>query len=112
MEKSKSGIEKQLKRKLQKKKTSKYCLRLYVAGLSPSSQRAIDNIKKLCEEHLQGRYELAIQDIYQNPIQVKNAQILAAPTLIQELPEPQRRFVGDMSNAEKLLLGLDLRAKE
>ncbi|NTV29992.1 MAG: thiol-disulfide isomerase [Candidatus Omnitrophica bacterium] len=111
MARSNSGIEKQLGEALQKKKPSKYVLHLYVAGLSPHSQRAIDNIKKLCDQHLEGRYELSIQDIYQNPILAKNGQILAAPTLIKELPEPLRRFVGDMSNTDKLLVGLDLRSK-
>jgi len=112
MAKSKNDIRKQLERGLKKRKPKKYVLHLYVAGLSPRSQKAIDNIKKICDEHLKGRYELAIQDIYQNPIIAKNGQIVAAPTLIKELPLPLRKFVGDMSNTEKLLVGLDLRAKK
>lgn len=112
MRKLKSSIEKQLESKLKKRKPKKYVLYLYVAGLSPVSQKAIANIKKICDEHLNGRYELAIQDIYQSPIVAKNGQILAAPTLIKKLPLPLRRFIGDMSNTERLLVGLDLRSKE
>ena len=109
---SKSGFEKQLDREFQKNKSKKYVLHLYVAGLSPRSQKAIENIKKICREHLQGRCKLVIQDIYQNPIIAKNGQILAAPTLIKKLPLPLRIFVGDMSDNKKLLVGLDLRSKD
>ena len=112
MAKSKNKIEKQLERGIKKKKYKQYILHLYVAGLNPRSQKAIDNIKKLCDQYLPGKCELAIQDIYQNPIIAKNGQILAAPTLVKELPLPIRRFVGDMSNAEKLLVGLDIRSKK
>ncbi|MBF0384351.1 MAG: circadian clock KaiB family protein [Candidatus Omnitrophica bacterium] len=112
MAKSESGIKKQLETGLKKQKQKKYVLHLYVAGLSPRSQKAIENIKKVCDEYLKGRYELAIQDIYQNPILAKNGQILGAPTLIKEFPLPLRRFVGDMSNIERLLVGLNLRSKE
>ena len=112
MAKSKSGIKKQLERGLKKRKPKKYVLRLYIAGLSPRSQKAMANIKKICDEYLQGRYELVIQDIYQNPIMARNGQILAAPTLIKALPLPLRRFVGDMSDTKKLLVGLDLRSKK
>ena len=112
MVKPKSDIRKLLERGLKKRKPKEYVFRLYVAGLSPRSQKAIKNIKKICDEHLQGRYELIIQDIYQNPIIAKNGQILAAPTLIKAFPLPLRKFVGDMSNTRKLLVGLDLRIKE
>ena len=86
----------------------KYVLRLYVTGATPRSARAIDNIKRICEEHLQGRYELEVIDIYQHPELAEGAQLIAAPTLIKQLPEPLRRFVGDLSDAEKVLAGLDL----
>ncbi|HCE44195.1 MAG TPA: thiol-disulfide isomerase [Lentisphaeria bacterium] len=112
MAKSKDNIKQQLEEELKKRKPEKYVLHLYVAGLSPMSQKAIANIKKLCDEHMKGQVELEIQDIYQNPIIAKDGQILAAPTLIKELPPPLRKFVGDMSNTEKLLVGLDLRTKE
>jgi circadian clock protein KaiB len=88
-----------------------YVLRLYVVGMTPNSLRAITNIKKICEEHLQGRYELEVIDIYQNPVLAQGEQIIAAPTLIKKLPLPLRKFIGDMSQTEKILLGLDLRPK-
>ena len=112
MTKSKSSIEKQLEKGLKKSKPQKYILHLYVAGLSPRSQKAIANIRKVCDEYLEGRFKLVIQDIYQHPIIAKNGQILAAPTLIKELPLPLRRFVGDLSDNKKLLVGLDLRSKD
>jgi circadian clock protein KaiB len=90
----------------------KYILHLYVAGLSPRSQTAIENVKKLCDKYLPGRYELNVHDIYQKPGSAKEAQILAAPTLVKELPPPLRKFVGDMSNTNKLMIGLELRDLE
>lgn len=89
-----------------------YILRLYVTGTTPNSRRAIENVRKICEEHLQGRYELEIIDIYQQPELAKEGQIVAAPTLIKKLPLPLRKFIGDMSKTEKILLGLELRPKE
>lgn len=86
-----------------------YVLRLYVSGLTPNSQRAIENVRKICVEHLENRYQLEIIDIYQQPIFAKEGQIIAAPTLIKELPLPLRKFIGDMSKTEKILLGLDIR---
>ena len=87
----------------------KYCLRLYVTGSTPKSTRAITNIKRICETHLKNRYTLEIVDIYQQPGLAKEEQIIAAPTLIKSLPLPLRRFIGDMTNSDRLLLGLDLR---
>jgi circadian clock protein KaiB len=89
-----------------------YVLRLYVSGMTPNSLRAIENIRKICEEHLEGRFQLEIIDIYQQPIFAKEGQIVAAPTLVKELPPPLRKFIGDMSQTEKLLVGLDLRKKK
>ncbi len=89
-----------------------YSLRLYVTGATPKSQRAIDSIKAICEEHLKGRYELEVIDIYQQPSLAKGDQIVAAPTLIKKLPAPLRKLVGDLSNMERVLLGLDLRPKK
>lgn len=88
---------------------ARYVLRLYVIGTTPHSTRAIVNIRKICEEHLQGRYELEIVDISQHPTLAKGEQIIAAPTLIKKLPLPLRRLIGDMSQTERILLGLDLR---
>jgi circadian clock protein KaiB len=87
----------------------KYVLRLYVTGMTPRSTQAIARIKAICEEHLEGRYELDVVDIYQQPTLAKGEQIIATPTLIKRLPTPLRRIVGDLSNKERVLLGLDLR---
>jgi circadian clock protein KaiB len=97
---------------LQQKGKAKYVLRLYIAGLTPRSQGAIRNIKKICEDHLQGRYDLEVIDVYQQPVLAKGEQIIAAPRLIKKLPLPLRRFIGDLSDSERILLGLDLRPKK
>jgi circadian clock protein KaiB len=86
-----------------------YVLKLYVTGMTPRSQRAIENIHAICKDHLAGRCTLEIIDIYEHPSLAEGEQILAAPTLIKQLPEPLRRMVGDLSNTERVLLGLDLR---
>ena len=91
---------------------ARYVLRLYIAGTTPHAARAIVNIRKICEEHLQGRYDLEIVDLSRNPALAESEQIIAAPTLIKKLPLPLRRFIGDMSHTEKIILGLDLREKE
>jgi len=90
----------------------KFVLRLYVAGINPKSSAAIRNITALCEEHLKGHYELEIIDIYQQPTLAKGEQIIAAPTLIKKLPEPLRRFIGNLADADRVLVGLDLRPKK
>ncbi len=87
---------------------ARYVLRLYVAGMTPRSREAITRVTALCDEHLAGRYELEIVDIYQRPSLAKGEQIVAVPTLIKQLPEPLRRFIGDMQSEEKLLFGLDI----
>ena len=89
----------------------RYVLRLYVTGMTQRSTEAFATIKALCEERLQGRYELEVIDIYQHPQLAINEQIIAVPTLVKMLPAPLRRLVGDLSNAERVLLGLDLRRK-
>lgn len=90
----------------------KYVLRLYVTGMTPKSINAIENIRKICEENLQGRYELEVIDIYQKPEYARKEQIIAAPTLIKKLPLPLRKFIGDMSNKDRILVGLDLVPKK
>ena len=85
-----------------------YRLQLYVTGSTPRSLKAISNLKKLCEEHLPGDYDLEVIDMYKNPGVARSEQIIAAPTLIKRLPAPARRFVGDLSNTQKLLTGLDI----
>lgn len=89
--------------------TAHYVLRLYVTGSTSQSARAISNIRKICQENLEGRYELEIVDLSQHPTLAKGEQIIAAPTLIKKLPLPLRRFIGDMSQTERILIGLDLR---
>ena len=86
-----------------------YVLRLYVTGSTAHSIRAISNIRKICEQHLEGRYDLEVVDISQHPALAEGEQIIAAPTLIKKLPLPLRRFIGDMSHTDRILLGLDLR---
>src|SRR5262245_40295678 len=87
----------------------RYVLRLYVTGMTPRSAHAIASIRALCEQHLQGHYTLQVVDIYQHPQLTREEQIIAAPTLIKRLPLPLRRMVGDFSDRERVLLGLDLR---
>lgn len=90
----------------------KYVLRLYVAGMTAKSQEAIKNVTRICEEHLKGRYELEIIDIYQQPGVARGEQIIAAPTLIRKLPQPLRKFIGNMVTKDKVLVGVDLRPRE
>ncbi len=99
------------------KKTSKtakktqadaYVLRLYVAGQTPKSLMAFSNLKKICEEHLAGRYKIEIIDLLENPKLASGDQILAIPTLVRKLPVPVRKIIGDLSNTERVLIGLDL----
>jgi len=89
-----------------------YFLRLYVTVLTPRSRAAIENIKRICEENLKDRFDLEVIDIYQQPTLARAEQIIAAPTLIKKLPLPLRKLIGDMSNTERILLGLDLHIKE
>jgi circadian clock protein KaiB len=97
---------------MQSSDKEKYVLRLYVTGMTPKSINAIENVRKICEENLKGRYQLEIIDIYQQPELAKTEQLLAAPTLIKKLPLPLRRLIGDMSNRERILVGLDLVPKK
>jgi len=85
-----------------------YNLRLYVAGQTPKSMAAIANLKKICDQHLAGRYEIEIIDLIRDPALARRHQIVAIPTLIRELPEPLKRIIGDLSNVEKVLVGLDI----
>jgi circadian clock protein KaiB len=84
-------------------------LRLYVAGQTPKSMKAFDNLKKICEEHLAGRYKIEVIDLLENPQLARGDQILAIPTLVKKIPQPARKIIGDLSNTERALVGLDLR---
>lgn len=91
--------------------SSRFLLRLYVTGTTPISVRAIARVREICEEHLAGRYDLEVIDIYQLPALAKDEQIVATPTLVKVLPEPLRRFIGDLSRADRLIFGMDLRER-
>jgi len=88
-----------------------YELRLYVAGQTPKSVLALANLRQICEEHLQGRYEIEVIDLVENPQLAQGDQILALPTLVRRLPEPIKKIIGDLSNTERVLVGLDLRVR-
>ena len=87
-----------------------YVLRLFITGATPNSARAIVNIKEICESHLQGKYELEIIDVYQQPLIAESEQIIALPMLVRKFPTPERRLIGDMSDRGKVLRGLNLSA--
>jgi circadian clock protein KaiB len=100
-----------LDKAIEGKSNQHYVLRLFVTGLTPRSRIAIENIKKICEENLKGRYDLEVIDIYQQPEEIREEQILASPTLIKKLPLPLRKVIGDMSNTDRILVGLDLKKR-
>ena len=85
-----------------------YNLQLYIAGQTPKSIAAVANLKKICEQHLSGRYDIEVIDLMKNPALAQRHQIVAIPTLIRQLPEPLKRIIGDLSNLEKVLVGLDI----
>lgn len=92
--------------------TDKWELRLYTAGQTPKSLAALSNLKKLCDEHLSGRYSIEIVDLLQNPRLAKDDQIVAIPTLVRKLPAPMRKIIGDLSDTERALVGLQLRPRK
>jgi circadian clock protein KaiB len=94
-----------------KRDRATYVLRLYVTGMTPKSTQAIANVQKLCEQYLEGAYELEVIDIYQQPELAKREQIIATPTLIKKLPLPLRKFIGDMSDTERFFVGIDLKPR-
>jgi circadian clock protein KaiB len=94
-----------------KRATAKHVLRLYVTGVTGKSVRAIQNVRRICDEHLKGAYELEVVDLYKNLPLARGDQIIAAPTLIKRLPLPLRRLIGDMSDEASVLVGLDLRPR-
>jgi circadian clock protein KaiB len=88
-----------------------YDLRLYVAGQTPKSVSALANLKRFCEEHLAGKYRIEVIDLVENPKLARGDQILAIPTLVRRLPEPIRKIIGDLSNTERVVVGLDIRPR-
>ena len=101
-----------MKKPQRKTSQATYVLRLYISRSTVKSTRAVENIKRVCEQHLKGRYDLEVIDIYQQAHLARDEQIVAVPTLIKRLPLPLQRLVGDMSNLTKVLFGLDLRMRE
>ncbi|MBP1598541.1 MAG: circadian clock KaiB domain protein [Acidobacteria bacterium] len=98
-------------RKQKKSEKATWELRLYVAGQTAKSFQAFANLKRICEEHLGGRYQIEVVDLMKNPELAKGDQIFALPTLVRKLPEPVRKIIGDLSNTERVLVGLDLRPR-
>lgn len=91
---------------------SKYLLKLYISGSSPRADAAVRNLRRICEEELDGRYELEIIDVVANPEIAESDRILATPTLVKKLPPPLRRVIGDLSDRDKVLLGLEVRERD
>jgi circadian clock protein KaiB len=91
--------------------SAEWSLRLYTAGQSPKSLRALENLKRLCEEHLQGRYHIEVVDLLKQPHRARGDQIFAIPTLVRQLPVPIKQILGDLSNTDRALIGLDLRPR-
>jgi circadian clock protein KaiB len=106
--KRKLGLAGELEQPGSHSRQAKYVLRLYVSGSTLKSALAVENIKQICEQYLKNRYDLEVIDIYQQPNLARDQQIVAVPTLIKHLPPPQRRLIGDLSNLEKVLSGLDV----
>jgi circadian clock protein KaiB len=96
-------------RKAARTASSEYLLRLYVAGQTPKSVQAFENLKAICETHLRGRYRIEVIDLIENPALARGDQILALPAVVRQLPPPVKKIIGDFSNAERVLVGLDLR---
>jgi circadian clock protein KaiB len=101
------NLQKNLKA-LSNKGKEHYTLKLLIAGMTPKSMHAVENIKKICEQYLGGRYNLAVVDIYHHPDQATKENIVAVPTLIKQLPLPLRKFIGDLSDSDHIIVGLDL----
>jgi circadian clock protein KaiB len=97
--------------RLSETQDEQWILRLYVAGQTPKSLTAFSNLKKICAEHLHNKYRIDVIDLLENPQLARGDQILAVPTLVRNLPEPVRKIIGDLSNTEKVLVGLDLRSR-
>jgi circadian clock protein KaiB len=110
--KQKPGLAGELELSGSGSRLEKYVLRLYVSGSTSKSALAVENIKRICEQHLKNRYDLEVIDIYQQPNLARDEQIVAVPTLIKRSPPPLRRLIGDLSNLKKVLFGLELGMRE
>ena len=98
-------------RRTKRARAKEWELRLYIAGKTPRAVKAFENLRRVCEEHLAGRYHIEIIDLLETPTLAKGDQIVAVPTLVRRLPEPVRKIIGDLSNTERLLVGLDIRER-
>ena len=107
----KTSATEAMEQALAKQDKEKYVLKLYITGMTPRSQEALRNIKKICREYLSDNYDLEVIDIYQQPTMAKGDQIIAVPTLVKKLPAPLRRLIGDLSKEDRILLGLDLKPR-
>jgi len=110
MKKNKADVTEEFEKALVSENV--YILKLYVTGITPKSQAALRNIKEICDAHLSGHYELEVIDVYQTPQLAQNQQLIAAPTLVKELPFPLQRFIGDLSNKDEILQSLEVKTKE
>jgi len=108
---TKPSATESMEKALAKQSTEKYVLKLYITGMTPRSQEALRNIKKIMRDNFGDNYELEVIDIYQQPTLAKDDQIIAVPTLIKKLPSPLRRLIGDLSQEDRIILGLDLKPK-
>ncbi len=106
---AKDGLAREDNRKATPFKRPVWELRLYVAGMTPTSIRAFENLKRLCEEHMHGAYKIQVVDLLERPTLARGDQIIAVPTLVRRLPTPVKKIIGDLSNTERVLVGLDLR---
>jgi len=97
---------------MKKKEKNEWILRLYIAGMTPRSAKALENLKRICEEEVPGEYSIEVVDLLKNPQLAEGDQILAIPTLVRRLPEPVRKIIGDLSNKEKVLVGLSMISAE
>ena len=102
------GTKKTKAKGTKRSEQAEYQLRLYIAGHSPNARAALDNLKKICETHLEGRYKIEVVDLMENPKLAAGDQILAIPTLVRRLPPPMKKIIGDLSNEERVLVGLDI----
>jgi circadian clock protein KaiB len=105
-------VDKSTRRSRAKRAEKEYQLRLYVAGQTPKSLAAFANLKRICEDHLAGQYQIEVIDLLKHPQLASGDQILAIPTLVRKLPEPIKKIIGDLSNTERVLVGLDLREQK
>lgn len=107
---SRKGAARDAEKRSAREASGEYLLRLYVAGQTPKSLQAFANLKEICETHLRGRYRIEVVDLIENPALARGDQILALPAVVRQLPPPVKKIIGDFSNAERVLVGLDLRS--